>query len=114
MALARAQTGRGAHLMPLSIRELADGDRQAVREFNGRLEKAGIGFAFPETSAGLMQGDSEAESPFQTAFVISDGSAVRGGYILKSEQLFAQGTFFGVGNYQLPLSEGIIDRKYAI
>jgi hypothetical protein len=45
---------------------------------------------------------------------LSDGSAVRGGYILKSEQVFVGEQSFPVGNYQLPLSEGIVDRKYAM
>jgi hypothetical protein len=45
---------------------------------------------------------------------LSDGSAVRGGYILKPERIFAGDEWISAGNYQLPLSEGIVDRKYAM
>jgi len=100
--------------MPTLIRELVDGDAESIREFNARLEKAGITFAFPVDSSKLMQKAPGADAPYQTAYVMSDGSSVRGGYILKSEQLFIGAQSFPVGNYQLPLSEGIADRKYAM
>jgi hypothetical protein len=90
-------------------------DCESIREFNARLHNAGIPFAFPANSADLMHRDTEGgDAPYQTAYVMSDGAAVRGGYILKHEQLFTHEGFFPAGNYQLPLSEGIIDRKYAI
>lgn len=114
MALARSQVGRGPYLMPTLIREMLPEDAESIRQFNSRLEKAGIGFAFPFESAGLMQKEAGVDAPYQEAYVLGDGSAVRGGYILKSEQLFAGAQTFPAGNYQLPLSEGIVDRKYAM
>ena len=100
--------------MPASIREISPADAQAIREFNARLAKAGVTFPFPVDSTELMQKEPGVDAPYQTAYVLSDGSAVRGGYILKEEQVFAAADSFAAGNYQLPLSEGIIDRKYAI
>src|SRR5580658_4681638 len=61
-----------------------------------------------------MPREPGVEAPCQTAYVLTDGAAVHGGYILKDEQLFARGELFSGGNYQLPLSEGIVDRRYAI
>jgi hypothetical protein len=100
--------------MPTLIREILPGDAASIRELNSRLEKAGVTFAFPVGSSELMQKDPEVDAPYQTAYVLSDGSAVRGGYILKNEQVFVGAQSFPVGNYQLPLSEGIVDRKYAM
>ena len=100
--------------MSVSIRELAPEDESAIRAFNSRLAGAGVSFAFPVGRAELMQRVPGVEVPWQTAYVLTDGSAVHGGYILKSEQFFAAGAGFAAGNYQLPLSEGIIDRSYSI
>jgi hypothetical protein len=100
--------------MPTLIREIRSEDAESIREFNSRLEKAGVTFAFPVGSSELMQKDPGVDAPYQAAYVFSDGSAVRGGYILKSEQVFVGGRNFAVGNYQLPLSEGIVDRRYAM
>jgi hypothetical protein len=114
MAVDCAQIGRRQHVMPTVIRELLPGDSEDIRQFNSRLEQAGVAFAFPVDSSKLLHKDPGVDAPYQTAYVLSDGSAVRGGYILKHEQIFAGGQIFPVGNYQLPLSEGIVDRKYAI
>jgi hypothetical protein len=100
--------------MPTLIREILPGDTEGIRQFNSRLAKAGIDFAFPVDSSGLLHENPGVDAPYQTAYVLSDGSAVRGGYILKHEKIFAGEQIFPVGNYQLPLSEGIVDRKYAI
>jgi hypothetical protein len=100
--------------MPSLIREILPGDAESIREFNSRLEMAGVTFAFPIDSSKLMQKEPGVDAPYQAAYVLSDGSAVRGGYILKSEQVFVGEQSFPVGNYQLPLSEGIVDRKYAM
>jgi hypothetical protein len=100
--------------MPTSIRELNSADADGIREFNARLARRGAGFSFPMDSGGLMQREPGIDAPYQTAYVLTDGSAVRGGYILKDEQLFVGAQRFSAGNYQLPLSEGIVDRKYAI
>jgi hypothetical protein len=100
--------------VPTLIREMLPEDVESVREFNSRLEKAGVTFAFPVGPGELMQKQPGVDAPFQTAYVLSDGSAIRGGYVLKSEQVFVGEQSFSVGNYQLPLSEGIVERKYAM
>ena len=100
--------------MPTVIREILPEDAESIRQFNLRLEKAGVEFAFPVESSGLMPKNSDVDAPCQAAYVLSDGSAVRGGYILKSELVFVGEQGVPVGNYQLPLSEGIVDRKFAM
>jgi hypothetical protein len=100
--------------MPTVIREILPGDAQSIVQFNSRLEDAGVTFAFPVETSKLMSKDAGVDAPYQAAYVLSDGAAVRGGYILKSELIFVGGQSVPVGNYQLPLSEGIVDRKYAM
>lgn len=100
--------------MTASIRELCAGDTDAIRQLNARLAQAGVTFSFPAAPSELMLNDSAGDVPYQTAYVLSDGSAVRGGYIMKPERIFAGTEWMPAGNYQLPLSEGIIDRKYAM
>jgi hypothetical protein len=100
--------------MPVSIRELSPGDAEGIRAFNARLAQAGVSFSFPTEPGELMQREPDEVVPFQTAYLLADTTGVRGGYILKSEQLFARGEAFSAANYQLPLSEGIIDRRYAL
>jgi hypothetical protein len=100
--------------MPTMIREILPEDADSIGKFNSRLQAAGVSFTFPVSSADLMQLRPGLDAPFQLAYVLSDGTAVRGGYILKSEQIFVDGQNLSVGNYQLPLSEGIVDRRYAM
>jgi hypothetical protein len=100
--------------MAVSIRELCADDTDAVGQFNARLASAGVSFRFPTAPSELPRADRVGDAPYQTAYVLTDGSAVRGGYILKQERIFAGGEWVSAGNYQLPLSEGIIDRRYAM
>jgi hypothetical protein len=100
--------------MAVSIRELRSEDTDAIRQFNARLAHAGVSFTFPAAPSELMHPEPDGDAPYQTAYVLGDGSAVRGGYILKQECIFAGGERLSAGNYQLPLSEGIIERKYAM
>jgi hypothetical protein len=100
--------------MAVLIHELCNDDTEAVRQFNSRLANAGVTFTFPAAPSELMQAEPTGDAPYQTVYVLTDGSEVRGGYILKHERVFAGGEWISAGNYQLPLSEGIIDRKYAL
>src|ERR1700743_1577434 len=100
--------------MPTTIREMLPEDPESIRQFNSRLEKAGVTFTFPAGSMDLMPKIAGVDAPYQSAFIMSDGAAVRGGYILKHEEAFFDGKNLRIGNYQLPLSEGIVDRKYAM
>ena len=92
--------------MASAIRKLSPDDIPGVLEFNARLKKGGIDFAFDISVQDLLPRDPAVEAPCQTAYILTDGASVRGGYILKDEWLFARGDFFLGGNYQLPLSRG--------
>lgn len=85
-----------------------------VRAFNERLLKAGVEFQFPDSPISKPFPPSDGAVLWQDLFVAIDGAIVRGGYILKSESFFAKSGEAKLGNYQLPLSEGIIDKTQAL
>jgi hypothetical protein len=81
----------------------------AVREFNQRLLGGGAAAdqQFPETpDPGWMPG--------MELFLAVEGSMVRGGYILRRQSFSAGGATVTAAHYRLPLSEGIVNRAYAM
>lgn len=88
----------------------------AVAACNARLEAGGADPAFRlETSPipAWLAPDGDA-LPRQEFFLAVDGGAVRGGYALKQQRFrFAEGEET-VGFYRAPLSEGLVDKRYAI
>lgn len=85
----------------------------AVIEFNARLQAAGVASRFPESHIPKWLPRSESRSIYQEFFLAVDGDCVRGGYILKHQEFFLNGQTRSIGNYQLPLSEGVINKTYA-
>jgi hypothetical protein len=81
----------------------------AVREFNQRLLGGGAlaEQQFPETpDPGWMPG--------MKLFLAVEGSMVRGGYILRRQSFSVAGATLAAAHYRLPLSEGIVNRSYAM
>jgi hypothetical protein len=97
----------------LSLVPFTSGWTRAVREFNGRLLGGGLDetLAFPETPSAEFSTDP-AEPIWQEFFLAVDDGAVRGGYFLTHEPWLCRENPITVGNYRLPLSEGLIDPKY--
>lgn len=85
----------------------------AVRAFNRRLASGGVTYAFPETSAPAWLPPAAGERLWQDQFLALDGDVVRGGYILKHQDFVVAGDVLSIGAFQLPLSEGTIDRAFA-
>ena len=95
--------------MALQILPYTPDQVPAVREFNQRL-RASAGPAmenFPETpDPGWMPG--------MELFVAVENHVVRGGYMLRHQSILVSGEMLSVAHYRLPLSEGVIDRAYAM
>ena len=91
-----------------SPRPFAPADEPAIREFNQRLSSNGVEFQFPE--------ECDSPDPRQKYFVVGDDSAaILGAYILKIEKLLlADGRALSIGNYQLPISLGIVEKKFGM
>jgi len=87
----------------------------AVAEFNRRLSGRGVTFKFPESARPQWLPRIDDRRIYQELYLaLDDGLVVRGGYILKHQDFWINGLRQSIGNYQLPLSEGIIDRKYGV
>jgi hypothetical protein len=94
--------------MPMEIRPFSTQWRIAVREFNGRLEAAGVapGLRLPE--------DPQAEMlPGSQLYLAVEEGTVRGGYVLRPQPFSFHGTLRRVTHLRLPLSEGVIHKSYA-
>lgn len=103
--------------MALVIEPYREEHEGAVREFNQRLIAAGadpdlvfFGRATPQWLP--RANDSRLYNEY---FVALSGSVVRGGYALKHQDFqFRDGTVRSVAYYHHPLSEGIVNKAYAV
>ena len=99
--------------MGCTIGEYALEDVAAVKRFNTRIAESGSEFVFPEQfEPDLMQATSP--SVYQQYYVAREGVEIRGGYKTQIQPFSVNGTIQPVANYQLPLSEGVASRKYAM
>jgi len=99
--------------MTIEIQPYRDDRIPAVRAFNERLQARGVTYRFPETSQSATLPALPGRSIFREYYLACDGNAVRGGYVFQHQQLALDGVVIPIGNYQFPLSEGIVDHEYA-
>ncbi|MBV9621638.1 MAG: hypothetical protein JO341_11530 [Gammaproteobacteria bacterium] len=95
----------------IEIARFARGDDIRLRAFNARL--AASGFRLPTTPEELSTPAEPGAGPWTDLWVAHVAGTVRGGYLLKHETLWLRGKTTPIGNFQLPLSEGILDRRFA-
>jgi hypothetical protein len=81
----------------------------AVDAFNGRLADAGIRYRFP--TAGALA-TAEPSAIVHRGFVAVQDRDVHGGYLLQDQEFWLKGRSVRVAYLHLPLSEGLIDRRY--
>jgi hypothetical protein len=94
------------------IRPYRDEMVPAVRAFNQRLRAHGLPHRFPETAQSLTLPALPGRLIYQEYFLACDGDTVHGGYVLKHQKLALDGGELPVGNYQFPVSEGIINPRH--
>ena len=85
----------------------------AVRALNERLRAGGSDWEFPETSS-RDRSDTTDAYYFEDFLVVDDDGNVRGGYILKHQDFSIDQDVTPMANYTLPVSEGIVDRKFGM
>jgi len=86
----------------------------AVRGFNSRLQAAdALLFPLTETAPQPNPNRPATGIEFRHFVVVDDGGEVRGGYFLRSQPFWIRGKMHAVAHYNAPLSEGIIDKRYA-
>lgn len=102
--------------MAVRIEPYLDHHIDAVVDFNARLEARGVeaGFrleASPRPAWLAPEGDM---LPNQEYFLAVDAGAIRGGYALKHQRFLLAGEEETVGFYRAPLSEGLVDKRFAM
>jgi hypothetical protein len=98
--------------MAVRIEPYATAWLPAVRDFNARLQAraAAPGFLLDETP--FANGTRRAALA-KDRYLAVDGSHVRGGFMLQRQRFWIGGEIRQVANYQAPISEALIDRRYA-
>ncbi len=88
----------------------------AARRFNERLTKGGYGeFCFAEKhSSQVLPKAPDRATWIEYFLAVDEGPEVRGGYILRYQPWFARGRALDLVSLKLPVSEGVIDRTYAM
>ena len=87
----------------------------AVKEFNARLDAGGAPkeFRFPEHPVPEWLPEAGHRQIYQEYFVVVENSFVRGCYMLKHQPFSFYGTVRSIDFCHWPISEGIVDKKYA-
>ena len=90
---------------------------RAVAELNERLESVppDVPHYFPTRPSPKWSREAGAASGvYQDYLVAAHDDVVRGGYVLKWQQFDVGSIRETIGNLQLPLSEGLVDRRFAL
>jgi hypothetical protein len=84
----------------------------AVRAFNARLtaRAAAPGFLLDDAPPAPMNGNGALT---KSRYVAVDDGDVRGGFMLQRQPFWINGAVHRVANYQAPISEALVDRRYA-
>ncbi len=84
----------------------------AVRRFNERLRPSHV-TAFPDSPRSLWLPNTGDRRIYEEFFVAMEEGDVRGGYILIRQDVSIHGAPTRVAGLRLPISEAVVDKKYA-
>ena len=101
--------------MKIAIQPYTREWESAVAAFNQRLapQRTPVFFQFPQRCVPDWLPPREGRRIRQEYFLaIEEETMVRGGYILKTQDFWVDGTVELIADLHLPLSEGIVDPRY--
>lgn len=84
-----------------------------VKQFNERLKAGNVTMQFPESNFPSWLPKNQNSNLYQEYFLAFVNEKVRGGYILKHQDFFINGQVTTIADYQLPLSEGIVNPDFS-
>ena len=97
----------------MKIVELQNIHNDEVENFNHRLKKAGVNFQFPLiSSSNNLSFNKDIEIYTKHYAVMDVDNIMRGGYILKYQKFSFHKKNITSVIFQLPLSEGLINKRY--
>ena len=101
--------------MAIQIQPYTSDWTPAVHGFNRRLAAGGVPaeFRFPESSVAQWLPKLPGRTIYQDYYLATEGDEVRGAYILKHQPFWIGGRTERVAYYHLPISEGIVNRRYS-
>lgn len=99
--------------MNLEIAPFTKKHVEKVKHFNKRLKESGISYTFPTNPLPSKLPKIDDRTLYQEYFLALHGNHVRGAYILKTQNFYMKKEIKPVGICLLPISEGIIDKRYA-
>jgi hypothetical protein len=85
---------------------------RGVQVLNERVRSGGITSLYPASPHGLAILEP-GSNPYHEMFVAVEGNDVRGGYMLKHQAFYLHGGETSIGCFQLPVSLGTVDHRYA-
>ena len=100
--------------MTIEIRPFTSEHVEAMKGFNRRLAQGGSHHRFPESPVSEWLPRREGIPLYQEHFVALEGDAVRGAYTLRLRPFAVRDEIVMIAGLTLPLSEGIIDRRFAV
>ena len=87
---------------------------ESVAEFNRRVAPANLTFSVPTTPVSGWLPKRPDRSIHREIFLAMEERRVRGAYTLKLQEFLCGDTIRTVGSCQMPISEGIVDKRYAL
>ncbi len=101
----------GIHIVPYEPNLVEE-----VKKFNDRLRSANAcPFPLSESVPGKLPPlATECGINFHHFVAVDGGGAVRGGYFIRSQPFLIRKQVYTVGHFTSPLSEGVIDKRYAV
>jgi len=101
--------------MAVEIRPYTDDLAGALAAFNTRLRDGGrAGYQFKAQGVDSWLPRLPGRSLYRQYYAaVEDGSTLRGGFVLKHQEFLIDGQIRSIADLQFPVSEGIVNRKYA-
>ena len=101
--------------MSLEIVPYTDDLVPAVRAMNDRLNAGGETWGFYRNSlpSWVPKSQNPAATVWQEYYLVRAGDLVHGGFVLKPQQFFCDGTETWMASWQGPVSEGLVNPKLA-
>jgi hypothetical protein len=100
--------------MAITIVPFAPEHTEAVKAFNRRISSAPAGFRIDESPADHPFAREDGSGLNRKHYLALDDGIVHGGYIIKHQQFFCRGQREDICDFQLPISEVIVDSHYGM